>query len=379
MQERGRLFITRDAAAVLLITVMWCRAVGTQIVLSLTAKKVFVPIGKDPIWNPAASLTHRALFLLAVGISLGIVLFRMNEVTRPGLWRILVVLAPWLVILTRALYSGSLTPDSLFYPVVVLALAALRPSPRVLIALGALVALTATIAIGFGFLMPEVGIMHDSNGTVSARSDKVVFSSLGLLQGMFTSENNLGQYLAIGAAAVALLPRLWLRLSSLGIVVFAICWSSSRNSMLAIACMLAVGIVVSALVGVGWHRAASAVARIAACAAIVLMCVLPLMRWGRSIHRPRSHLEELSGGVVPTSVSFRSRPRLVQAHRRKRHIPTGSCGLSRSQPVRTVSCHRRGGTGVRCRWVASCADVRNHGTHQPLPNDRCNVGHRDWG
>lgn len=280
MQERGRLFITRDAAAVLLITVMWCRAVGTQIVLSLTAKKVFVPIGKDPIWNPAASLTHRALFLLAVGISLGIVLFRMNEVTRPGLWRILVVLAPWLVILTRALYSGSLTPDSLFYPVVVLALAALRPSPRVLIALGALVALTATIAIGFGFLMPEVGIMHDSNGTVSARSDKVVFSSLGLLQGMFTSENNLGQYLAIGAAAVALLPRLWLRLSSLGIVVFAICWSSSRNSMLAIACMLAVGIVVSALVGVGWHRAASAVARIAACAAIVLMCVLPLMRWG---------------------------------------------------------------------------------------------------
>lgn len=280
MQERGRLFITRDAAAVLLIAVMWCRAVGTLIVLSLTAKKVFVPIGKDPIWTPAASLAHRLLFLLAVGIGLGIVLFRINDVTRPGLWRILVVLAPWLVILTRALYSGSPTPDSLFYVVVVLALAALRPSPRVLVALGLLVAVTAIIAIAFGFLMPEIGILHEADGTVAERSDKVVFSSLGLLQGMFTSENNLGQYLAVGAAAVALLPRWWLRLPGLGIVVFAICWSSSRSSMIAIACMLAVGIVVWTLVGLGCHRAASAVARIATGAAIAMMCALPLMRWG---------------------------------------------------------------------------------------------------
>ncbi|BBX05066.1 hypothetical protein BST36_24735 [Mycolicibacterium moriokaense] len=279
MEQRSRLFITRDAAAGLLIVLMWCRSVGSQIVLSLTAKKVFVPIGNDSIWTPAANVTSKLFFLLAVATCLGIILFRINDVTRPGLWRIAVVLAPWLWILTRDLYSGAPTPDSALYVLVVLALAALQPSHRVLKALGALVVLTAIIAIAFGVLMPDAGIVHEADGTVSQRSDKAVFPSLGLLQGMFTSENRLGLYLAIGAAAVATLPRWWVRLPGLGIVVFAIVWSSSRSSLLAIGCMLAVGIVVWSLVDLGWRHSASAVARIATTAAIVTMCALPLMGW----------------------------------------------------------------------------------------------------
>lgn len=279
MQQRPWLFITRDAAAALVIVMMWCRAVGTQIVLSLTAEKVFVPVGHDPIWTPAASLTHRLLLVLVLVICLGIILFRINDVTRPGLWRVAVVLAPWLWILTHDLYSGSPTPDSVYYVAVVLTLAALRPNPRVLVVLGALVVLTAVIAIAFGFLMPEAGILHEAPGQVSERSDKVVFPSLGLLQGMFTSENNLGLYLAIGSAAVTMLPHWWMRLSGLGIVGFAICWSSSRSSMLAFACILIVGIVVWSLTELGWRPAASAVARIAIGAAIVFMCALPFMRW----------------------------------------------------------------------------------------------------
>lgn len=278
MQQRSRLFITREAAAVLLIVLMWCRAVGSQIVLSLTAEKVFVPIGNDSIWTPAANATSKLFYLLAAGVSLGIILFRINDVTRPGLWRIAVALAPWLWILTRDIFSGP-TPDGLLYVMVVLALAALRPSPRVLIALGALVVLTAIIAIAFGFLMPDAGIVHEADGTVSQRSDKALFPSLGLLQGMFTSENRLGLYLAIGSAAVAALPRGWVRLSGIGIVVFAICWSSSRSSLLALACMLVVGIVVWVLVGLRRRRTASAVARIATAAALVTMCALPLMGW----------------------------------------------------------------------------------------------------
>ena len=278
MHRKGRLYITPDGLAVLLTVVLWCRAVGSRIVLSLTADKVFVPVGQDPIWPPAASLTSKLSFLLAVGICVGVILFRVNDVTRPGLWRIVVLLAPWLWILIRDLYSGWPTPDAVLYVLVVLALAALRPNPRVLIVLGALVVLTAITAIAFGFLLPDAGILHDADGTVR-QSDKSLLPSLGLLQGMFTAENNLGLYLSIGIAAVAVLPRWWLRMPGLAIVVFAIVWTSSRNSMFASTCMLIVGIAVWTLAEFGWRRAASAVARIATVSAVLIMCALPFTGW----------------------------------------------------------------------------------------------------
>jgi hypothetical protein len=279
MQLRGRLYITPDAAAVLLIVLLWSRAVGARIALSLTADKVFVAVGQEPIWPRSASLVSSLSFLLTALISLAIILFRINEVTRPGLWRILVLLAPWAVILIRNLYSGTPPAESVLYLLVVLALAALRPSPRVLVALGVLVALTAIIAVAFGFLMPDAGRVRDADGTVRERIDKAVFPSLGLLQGMFTAENILGLYLSIGVPAVVMLPRWRLRLPALAIVGFAICWSSSRNAMLATALMLVVGAVVWAIAEYGRRGAASAVARVAAVAAIVTMSVLPLSGW----------------------------------------------------------------------------------------------------
>ena len=281
MQQRGRLFITTDTAAVLLVVVMWLRAVGSLMALSLTADKKFVPVGQEPIWTPAASLASRGLYVLVVGICLGIILFRMNELTRPGLWRVIAVLAPWFCILMRDLYSGLPTPDSVLYVMVVLALAALRPDPRrILVTLGVLVMLTAVIALALGFLLPSAGVLRDSKGSAFQRSDKTVFPSLGLLQGMFTSENNLGTYISIGSAAVVMLRPWWLRLSGLGIIVFAVLWSSSRSSMFALACMLVVGIVVWAIAESGWRRAAAVVARVATFAAILTMCALPLMGWG---------------------------------------------------------------------------------------------------
>ncbi len=281
MQQRSRLFISTDAAGVLLVVLMWLRAVGSLIALSVTADKKFVPVGKEPIWTPAASLTSRGLYVAVVAFCLGIILFRMNDLTRPGLWRVIAVLAPWLCILLRDLYSGSPTPDSVLYVMVVLALAALRPDPRrVLATLGGLVLLTALIAVALGLLLPGAGVLRDSSGAGFQRSDKTVFPSLGLLQGMFTSENNLGTYISIGYASVAMLRPWWLRLSGLGVIGFAILWSSSRSSMFALACMLVVGILVWAVGEFGSRRAASVAARIATFSAIIIMCVLPLMGWG---------------------------------------------------------------------------------------------------
>lgn len=283
MQGRGRLFITCDAVAVLLIVVLWARTIGSFIALSLTAEKVFVPVGADPIWPPAANVVSKIFYLLAVAISIGVILFRMNDITRPGLWRIAVLLAPWLYILTRGLYVGGwLNAETVLYVVVMLALAALRPHPRVLIALGALVVLTATIAVAFGFFMPDAGLVHGADGSLYDRPDKAVFPSLGLLQGMFTAENSLGVYLAIGLAAVAMLPRWSLRFPGIAIVLFAICWSSARNSMLAAGFMLVLGGVVWAVAQYGWQRAASVVARLATGGLVLTMCVLPMTGWLRS-------------------------------------------------------------------------------------------------
>jgi len=279
MLQKSRLFISCDAAAVLLVALLWCRAVGARIAMSLTADKVFVPVGEEPIWPAAASAISSLSFLLAVGLSVVIIVFRINELTRPGLWRLLVLLAPWLVILTRTLYEGSPSPESVLYLVVILALAALRPSPRMLGALGALVVLTAIAAIAFGFLQPDAGRVREADGTVRERADKAVFPSLGLLQGMFTAENILGLYLTIGIAAVITLPRWWMRVSGLAVVGFAICWSSSRIAMTAAAGMLVIGAVTWAFREYGHERVASAVARLATVGAMAVMCVLPLTGW----------------------------------------------------------------------------------------------------
>ncbi|KDF00408.1 hypothetical protein Y900_016015 [Mycolicibacterium aromaticivorans JS19b1 = JCM 16368] len=279
MQGRGRLFITCDAAAVLLIAFLWFRTIGSFVALSLTAEKVFVPVGADPIWPPAANIVSKVFYLLAVGLSVFIILFRMNDITRPGLWRIAVLLAPWLYIMTRGLYvGGELNAETVLYVVVILALAALRPRPRVLAALGVLVVLTAIIAIAFGFLDPDAGLAHGADGSLYDRPDKAVFPSLGLLQGMFTAENSLGVYLAIGVASVAMLPRWW-RFVGIAIVGFALAWSSARNSMLAMGFMLSLAGVIWVVRQLGWARAASVVARLAAGGAVAVMCALPLSGW----------------------------------------------------------------------------------------------------
>ena len=178
----------------------------------------------------------------------------------------------------------------MLYLVVVLALAALRPSPRVLVTLGVLVVLTAFIAIGLGFFMPEAGLLRESGGVVRERTDKALLPGFGLLQGMFTSENNLGQYLSLGFAAVVLLPRWWLRLPGMAVVAFAIIWSSSRSSLLATGATLAVGAVVWVLAELGWRRTASFGARVAIGVSLLVMCVLPLLRWDNAAFTARGQI-----------------------------------------------------------------------------------------
>ncbi|GAA1687088.1 hypothetical protein GCM10009808_00090 [Microbacterium sediminicola] len=290
MEPKWRLFITRDAAAVVLIVLLWCRAVGQLIVLSLTAEKSFVAIGQDEVTSPAASLTSQGFFLLAIAFAVGVILFNINDITRPGLWRIMLVLAPWLWMVARDAYSGSASADSVLYVAVILALAALRPHPRILGALGFVVVLTAALAILFGFLLPDAGLLREADGAVRERSDKEILPGLGLLQGMFTSENNLGQYLSMGIAAVLMIPKWWQRCAGLAIVGFAIIWSASRSSLVTMVGVLAVGSVVWLIIEFRRRKLASIAARVAIGGSVLVMCALPLMGWSNDAFTARGQI-----------------------------------------------------------------------------------------
>jgi hypothetical protein len=270
--------LSRDTVASLLVVLLWCRAVGSLTVLSLTADKTFVAVGQEEVTSKAASLVSQGFFALAAALCVLVVVFRVNDTTRVGLWRLAAVLAPWLWLVVRDAYSAVVTPDSVLYVLVVLALAALRPSPRVLRTVAVLVIVTAVVAMLLGLLLPSAGILRDAGGDARV-SDKETIPGLGLLEGMFTSENNLAQYLALGASSVLVLPRWWLRATGLLLVGVAVYWSSSRGAMIALGVSLAVAVLVWVLREGVSAAVACLTARIAIVAAVATMVVLPLLGW----------------------------------------------------------------------------------------------------
>lgn len=270
--------LSRDTVASLLVVLLWCRAVGSLTVLSLTADKTFVAVGQEEVTSKAASLVSQGFFALAAALCVLVVVFRVNDTTRVGLWRLAAVLAPWLWLVVRDAYSAVVTPDGVLYVLVVLALAALRPSPRVLRTVAVLVIVTAVVAMLLGLLLPSAGILRDAGGDARV-SDKETIPGLGLLEGMFTSENNLAQYLALGASSVLVLPRWWLRATGLLLVGVAVYWSSSRGAMIALGVSLAVAALVWLLREGVSAAVARLTARVAIVAAVATMVVLPLLGW----------------------------------------------------------------------------------------------------
>ena len=185
---------------------------------------------------------------MVVAFCLCVILFRINDITRPGMWRVIVVLAPWLCILMRDLYSGSPTPDSVLYVMVVLALAALWPDPRrVLVTPGVFRPAHRNHRGGIRLPPAKCRCTARLQGSAFQRSDKTVFPSLGLLGHVHIGEQSghlhIDRVRSGGDAATLV----WLRLSGLGTILFAVLWSSSRSSMFALASMLVIGTLVWAV------------------------------------------------------------------------------------------------------------------------------------
>ena len=129
-----RMRITGDAAAVIIIVLLWVRTVGGLTVLSFTVEKTLRSAGDETLTSAASSVVTQVTYIALLAACAAAVVFNLNDVTRPGLWRIAFMLAPWLWLLVRNAYSGFATPDTLLYPFLVLALAALRPSVRTVLA-----------------------------------------------------------------------------------------------------------------------------------------------------------------------------------------------------------------------------------------------------
>ncbi|WP_460772540.1 O-antigen ligase family protein [Microbacterium sp. GXF7504] len=278
-RTRLRLWISPDAAAVVIIVLLWVRSVGQLIALSLTVDKVSQGVGEEAASSALSSAVSQGAYVALLAVCGVAVLFHLNDITRPGLWRIAVMLVPWLWQLTRGAYAGQVAPDALLYPLLVLALAALRPRPRVLAAVGVLVGLTAIVAVVLGFVAPDAGIVREADGTERVRSDKALFPSLGLLQGMFTSENTLAGFLVLGVASILLVRPLWLRLLLLAGTAFAIAWSSSRGGLITLAVVAVVGLVIAGLRLYERMRAASLLARLGAAGALAVAAALPFLGW----------------------------------------------------------------------------------------------------
>ena len=264
--------------AALLVVLMWLRLMVELILLSFTTDKRFVPVGQEAPTSPSARLAATILLLATTALAAAVVATNLNAVTRVGLGRLGLFLTPWLYLVCRDAYAGHLDKNTIVFALVILALAALNPGITVLRTVGVLTAVTAVIALALGIFYPETAILHDLTGDVRV-SDKALLPSFGLLQGPFTSENNLAQYLALGLPAVFTLRSRWLCCLSTVFVLLAIAWSSSRGGILTAGAVLVSGAVFWSLAKVGWRQALNVAAIVLVGVLAVVGTVLPFLPW----------------------------------------------------------------------------------------------------
>jgi O-antigen ligase len=138
---------------------------------------------------------------------------------------------PWIYLQLRNwTLTDPLQLSQLIYPIVAIAIWALRPDLSEFALLGYLVGVVAVISIVIGFLAPSQGILRSAEGLVITQ-DKMLLP-FGILVGIFTHGNNLGQYLVLGVPMVAVIRHRFTRVLLIIAVCFALVWSAARASLI---------------------------------------------------------------------------------------------------------------------------------------------------
>lgn len=270
---------SRDRQAAVLISLISLWVILPRFMQSVFAPKYRASTGVEtPPYVGIASYTQRIFFYVIVLYCLWTVVKCLRESPRGRGFAILVFAAPCGYLWLRDLYLGQRPENTrIIFLLAVLAFWAIRPRIRSLATLGYFVGLAVVLSLLLGVFLPSKGIFHSSQGMVIAEDKQ--FLPMGLLVGIFTQGNNLGQFIVMGIPSVALIPRRRTRWVLLALSGFALVWSASRGSLIALGL-----VIVAALVLLAFKRHRGSVGFLLGLAPMVVVCVLPFIT-----HDPRAY------------------------------------------------------------------------------------------
>jgi O-antigen ligase len=218
-----------------------------KVLQTLTAAKYRVRV--DQAAPPPTLVTRLATDVLTLGLlgfCLLVVLDALRRNPRRDLLGLVLLLAPWAWVVVRSFTLGSGPSGSdLVYPAVVVAIWLLRPGLAHLRLLGVLAGAVALISVVIGAVLPDQAVFRSADGS-EITGDKAILP-FGVLVGVFTHGNILGQYLLMGLPLVALVSRREVRAVLLAVTTFALIWSAARSTIVGAAALALVVAVLSML------------------------------------------------------------------------------------------------------------------------------------
>lgn len=235
------------------------------------------------------AVAEAALLALTAG-SLVVVVVWFADLVENRLWLLGTALAPAVYLALRQLYAGHHDIHIVSYLAITLAIASARPSVRVLRVLVPLLLLTAILALALGIANPAVGLAHSAG---QAGREKGLVPGIGLLEGMFDQENNLGQFLALGMPVLLMITDVRRRIAALVLVLVPLMWTASRGSLITAAINLVLMVVLPRIRD-RRQRAVLARTAVALCGAICVWLPFGL--------RPGPEAFSARGGIWSTSI-----------------------------------------------------------------------------
>ena len=249
----------------------WLAVVLPRFVQSLTAPKHQALINDAIPYSAATSFLSHLLTLLVIGWCVLVVARRSADLPTDRRRVLIVLLAPWIYLITRDVYAGvHLHLQDLEYPAIVIAVWVLRPPLRKLVLLGYLAGVLALVSVLMGVFLKAKGLYHASSGDLVSLDKKIL--PWGILVGPLTSENNLGQVLVLGLPLIGLARSRLVKLVVILLTGYAIVWTASRSSIAA----LAVGGLIALALQVPGRRLRQFVATVLLLAAGLVMIAIPV-------------------------------------------------------------------------------------------------------
>jgi len=253
------------------MVVTWLAVVLPRFVQSLTSPKHAALINDAIPYSPTTALLSHALTVAVIGWCVIVIALRSANLPTDRRRILVILLAPWLYLVTRDLYAGvHLHLQDLEYPAIIIAVWVLRPPLRKLVVLGYLAAVLALISVLMGTFLTSKGIYHARSGDLVPLDKKIL--PWGILVGPLTSENNLGQALVLGLPLIGLARNRIVRLVVILLTAYAIVWTASRSSIAA----MAVGGLIALALQVPGRKLRQGVAVVALLAAGLVMIAIPV-------------------------------------------------------------------------------------------------------